>query len=168
MARRASSRPAWCSPTAGRRPAKSGAFSRRRWTKGSAAMTREAGERRKHARVPVASTHITLRLLADDGTAQSIPARLLDISPDAMSGSAPLDGASLGTTVSVELKTRWWRFPHRLTVPGVIRRISDDGARWAVQFSLEDESTRRRLDRFVNRAYKAFDRVLTEGTGGKL
>src|SRR5262249_41226707 len=160
--------PVWSWPTAGHRRVKCGASSLPRWTKGSVAMAREVADRRTHLRVPVASKHIVLHVFGDDGNEQVIPARLLDVSPEAMSGSAPLAGVSLGTRVGVELEMPWWRFPHRVTVPGVIRRISDDGVRWAVQFSPEDQATRRRLESFVNRTYKAFDRVLKEGTGGEL
>jgi Mrp family chromosome partitioning ATPase len=131
-------------------------------------MGREAGERRQHLRVPVASKHITLHLAADDGSGRAVSARLFDVSPAAISGIAPLAGVSLGTRVNVELERHWWRFIHRVTVPGVVRRISDDGTRWAVQFSPEDDAQKRRLETYVNRAYKAFDRVLKDGIGTRL
>src|SRR5262245_12864026 len=112
-------------------------------------MARETAERRQHARVPVAAKPITLHVPGEDGSERAVSARLLDVRPAAISGVAPLAGVNLGTRVNVELKRPWWRFIHRATVPGVIRRISDDGTRWAVQFSAEDESTKRRLEAYV-------------------
>src|SRR5262245_8411576 len=101
---------------AARRQAKCGASWRRRWTKGSGAMARETGERRQHLRVPVASKHITLHVAGDDGSGHTVAARLLDVSPAAISGVAPLTGVTLGTRVDVELERPWWRFLHRATV----------------------------------------------------
>jgi Mrp family chromosome partitioning ATPase len=131
-------------------------------------MAREAGERRQHLRVPVAAKEITLHVANDDGSGRAVSARLFDVSPAAISGIAPLAGVSPGTRVDVELERHWWRFIHRVTVPGVVRRISDDGTRWAVQFSAEGGAAKRRLEAYVNRAYKAFDRVLKDGIGAQL
>ncbi len=126
------------------------------------------GDRRHHYRVPVAAKRITLHLPEPDGNGRSISARLLDLSPEAMSVLAPRADVSLGTRLDAEMEMSWWGFVHSVTVPGIVRRISDDGTRWAVQFSVEDESTRKRLERFVNRTYKTFNGLLNDGAGARL
>jgi Mrp family chromosome partitioning ATPase len=128
-------------------------------------MGREAGDRRHHARVPIAAKHITIYLPGADGRERPHAARLVDLSPVAIGVSAPGTAVSLGTSVGIEVGRGWWR---RATVPGVVCRISDDGTRWAIQFAAEGEAARKHLDGFITRAYKTFDRLLEKADGAQL
>jgi hypothetical protein len=128
-------------------------------------MGREAGDRRHHPRVPIAAKPITIYLPGADGREQPHAARLMDLSPAAMGVLAPGAAVSLGTRVAIQVERRWWRRP---TVPGVVCRISDDGTRWAVQFAAETAAARRRLEGFINREYRTFDRLIRKAAGAQL
>jgi len=126
------------------------------------------GERRRHPRVPVAAKRVTVHLRDAGGREESVPAQLLDVSLGGMGGSGRLPSAVPGAEVAVELDVPWWRFAHRVTLPAVVRRLTPDGSRWALEFSLETGAARKRLEGFVRRAQEAFRRLAEGGSASRL
>jgi Mrp family chromosome partitioning ATPase len=116
----------------------------------------------------VAARRIWLRLAGDAGEGRTVSARMLELSRRGMRGSGGVAGVAPGTRVDVEMEVPWWGFARRLTVPGVIQRVSEDGSTWDLEFSAEDDATARRLERFVDRVHRTYRRLMEEGAGARL
>ena len=128
-------------------------------------MNRDSGERRHAARVPIAARVVRIHVADGDGRRRVHEARLVDLSPAAIGVVAPDLMLDVGTPVNIEVDRRWWR---RVTVPGIVSRVADDGARWVVRFAAEGRAARRHLDAFIRREQKRFERVIETADGAQL